>query len=190
MEIRNLSLKKSLLFLVVIFVALLQSAMTVQAAETATTTTATTTIPDQAEVEAKVREEFSDVPAMVEIARCESKFRQFTDSGNVFYGGYDNNMIGVFQFYESVHKSTADSLGYDLSTLEGNMDYARHLYQAEGLTPWNSSKSCWENASVENETSANTEPDVAELENKIKLLQKIVELLMILIELKAQASLS
>ena len=51
----------------------------VEANQTASTTTQS--------VEATVREYFADIPVMIEIARCESKFRQFADSGNVLRGG-------------------------------------------------------------------------------------------------------
>ena len=148
-------------------------------------------VHDQAAVRKAVVEEFSDVPEMIEIARCESKFRQYTDSGNPFYGGYGHQMIGVFQFYESVHNRTATTLGYDLTTLEGNIGYARYVYEMQGLTPWNSSRSCWESATVLElpfasfETVDITEkPTREELEAKLEQLRKIVALLTTLLELK------
>ena len=93
-------------------------------------------------VEAKVRESFKDVPQMIEVARCESKFRQYTDAGNPLRG--PGGMVGVFQFYESIHTPGALALGFDITTLEGNLGYARHVYNTEGLTPWNSSRWCWD----------------------------------------------
>ena len=53
----------------------------------AATTTATSTLHDSAVVESRVREVFAYAPVMVEIARCESKFRQFTDAGTVLRSG-------------------------------------------------------------------------------------------------------
>lgn len=150
-----------------------------------TTTTEAATAHNQVEVIQAVRAAFPDVPAMVEIARCESKFRQYTNSGNPFYGGYGSNMVGVFQVYEAVHRSTATTLGHDLKTLKGNVDYARYLYDTQGLTPWNSSKSCWEDA-LNTPVTINEEPTRAELETKLKQLQKLVALLKQLLELKAQ----
>src|SRR5688572_9021285 len=84
---------------------------------------------DPEEVEEAVREYFEDIPVMVEIARCESKFRQFTDSGNPFYGGYGGGMVGIFQIYESVHDNAARDLGFDIETVDGNIGYAHHLYK-------------------------------------------------------------
>jgi hypothetical protein len=109
-----------------------------QAAESVASTTASTTKLTPVEIEAKVRAAFADVPVMIEIAKCESKFRQFTDAGNVFYGGAGGGMVGIFQFYESIHKPTAAALGYDLATVDGNIAYAKHLYKEQGVTPWQS----------------------------------------------------
>lgn len=100
-------------------------------------------IHNSAAVEQAVRTFFADTPIMAEIARCESKFRQFTDSGNVLRGGYGNNMIGVFQFNEPVHAKAAKSLGLDINTLDGNLGYAKHLYLQSGTDPWVSSLTCW-----------------------------------------------
>lgn len=146
-------------------------------ATTATaTTTATTSIQTPAEIEKRVRKYFADVPVMIEIARCESKFRQFTDAGNVLRGGSAGGMIGIFQFFESIHQSPALKLGFDLNTVEGNLEYARHLYTQSSTTPW-----------------ASCVPDVVPVavvmskENKelqIKLLTKVVELLQELLKLE------
>jgi hypothetical protein len=99
------------------------------------------------DVETKVREYFADTPVMIEIARCESKFRQYADSGNPFYGGMGGLMVGVFQVYTDVHSSFALSIGHDITTLEGNLGYAKHLYLTEGTKPWVSSFPCWGAAS-------------------------------------------
>ena len=100
------------------------------------TTTATTTVQDQVAVEKQVRDYFADVPAMIQIARCESNFRQFTDSGSVLHGGASRGMIGVFQFNEQMHATAARTLGFNLATLEGNIGYARAVYMQQGTTPW------------------------------------------------------
>lgn len=95
------------------------------------------------DVESAVRAEFADAPVMIEIARCESKLRQYTDAGNPLYGGYQGRMVGIFQVYSDIHMSYAASLGMDIETTEGNIAYARHLYDREGTKPWLSSISCW-----------------------------------------------
>ncbi len=126
--------------------------------------------------EEAVRAFFKDIPVMIEIARCESKLNQFDAAGLPLRGGWNGGMVGVFQIYESVHTGTAASMGFDLSTLEGNMEYAKHLYLTQGTTPWNSGKSCWQSVA-----ETNTE----ELERRIELLQEIVGKLRQLLALKS-----
>jgi hypothetical protein len=141
-----------------------------------TTTTTTPVVQNQIEVEKRVREVFSDAPVMIEIARCESKFRQFTDSGNVLRGGAGGGMIGVFQFYEAIHEMPARALGFDLATLEGNLGYARHLYSTSGTRPW---APC-----VPAVIPVATTLSPAQKELQIKLLQQVIVLLQELLKLE------
>jgi hypothetical protein len=100
-----------------------------------------------AKTEAVVRAYFSDVPIMIKIAECESRFRQFADSGNPLHGGWDNKMVGVYQIYANIHRNDAAALGHDIETLEGNVAYARYLYDKKGTDPWMSSFPCWNDRS-------------------------------------------
>jgi len=138
---------------------------------TSTTIGVTTTAVlghDQAAVEKRVREYFADVPVMIEIARCESKFRQFTDSGAVLRSA---GMIGVFQFYEVVHSNAARALGHDLATLEGNLAYARHLYTQSGTQPWSACV-----PSSPPSADANVELQIQLMTQLIVLLQELLKL--------------
>lgn len=137
----------------------------------------------QAEVEARTREYFKDTPVMIEIARCESKFRQFTDSGNVLRGGSAGGMVGVFQFFESIHTTPAKALGFDITTLEGNLGYAKHVYNTEGTTPWNSAKACWNIPTTATPTPA-IKASKADLQKQIDLLLQLISLLKQLQSLK------
>ncbi|MEZ4104448.1 MAG: hypothetical protein R3B60_04140 [Candidatus Paceibacterota bacterium] len=139
---------------------------------------------NQAEVEKKVREYFAETPDMIEIARCESNFRQYTDSGKALRGGMNNQMVGVFQFNESLHSADAKKLGFDINTLEGNLAYAKYVYDSQGNTPWISVRHCWENPVLPKVTTVfnNTEqsiskPTKAELKAKIKQLLQLLQLL-------------
>ncbi len=95
------------------------------------------------EVESKVREYFKDIPIMIEVARCESTFTQFDKDGSVHRGVVNDADVGVMQVNEHYHLNTALKKGIDIHTLEGNLQYARDLYQKEGTVPWNSSSPCW-----------------------------------------------
>jgi hypothetical protein len=98
---------------------------------------------DKYTVEQKVTVYFADIPVMREIARCESKFRQTTLDGSVLRGEAVKQDLGVLQINERYHGANAKKLGLDLQTLEGNLMYARYLYEQEGTKPWNASSKCW-----------------------------------------------
>lgn len=99
---------------------------------------------DPAYVQARVRQYFADIPTMPEVARCESGFRQYGPDGLVLFDP-SYTMIGVFQI-SSAHMPEALALGLDITTLEGNLVYARHLFNLSGIDPWMSSFGCWGNA--------------------------------------------
>lgn len=94
-------------------------------------------------VEEYVRNYFSDIPVMIEIARCESRFRQHDANGEVLRGEQNSLDRGVMQINEFYHDENSAKLGYDILTLEGNTSYARHLFEKYGVKPWKSSAKCW-----------------------------------------------
>ncbi|MFZ2038787.1 MAG: hypothetical protein WAV11_02525 [Minisyncoccia bacterium] len=90
-----------------------------------------------------VREYYADQPILAEIAKCESTFRHFMSNGEVLRGIVNNGDVGVMQINERYHKDTATKLGFDLETIDGNLAYAKWLYDKEGTYPWISSSPCW-----------------------------------------------
>jgi len=95
-------------------------------------------------VEELVREYFADIPVMVEVARCESTFRHINSAtGQPLRGVVNSYDVGVMQINEIYHLERAEKLGLDIHTLEGNLDYARFLYQRKGTQPWSASRPCW-----------------------------------------------
>ena len=116
---------------------------------------------------------FADIPVMIEIAKCESGLRQFDWRGNALRGGMGSKMVGVFQIHADVHRETADLMGLDIDTLEGNIAYARRLYDKEGTGPWISSSSCWDKNSEESALEA----QIRELEAQIADLTEILNVL-------------
>lgn len=97
-------------------------------------------------LEDQVREYFKDYPVLAEIAKCESTFRHFKANGDVVRGKVNKSDVGVMQINEYYHDEKAVELGFDLHTLEGNVAYAKYLYEKEGTRPWNSSSKCWKKA--------------------------------------------
>jgi len=90
-----------------------------------------------------VRSYFSDVPVMIQIARCESQFRHTLADGSILQGEVDPADTGVMQINKRYHGKTATELGLDLSNLYDNMAYARSLYERKGTKPWSASAPCW-----------------------------------------------
>lgn len=119
----------------------LESASSTQATSTAATSTPVVP-PTNDGIEAKVRAYFASLPIMTEIARCESKFRQYNKLGDALDGGA-GGMIGIFQIHAKVHADFAKSMGMDIYTVDGNMAYAKYLNGKEGTNPWLSSIGCW-----------------------------------------------
>ncbi len=107
-------------------------------------------IADSKVVELTVKEYvnkyFSDVPVLIEVARCESQFRQHGKNGKTLTGLVNEFDLGVMQVNELYHLDKAKKLGHDLDTLEGNTAYARYLFETKGLQPWISSSKCWKNS--------------------------------------------
>lgn len=95
------------------------------------------------DVEVAVRDYFADIPALANVARCESQYRHTLANGSVLRGVVDPRDTGVMQINTYYHGDTAKKLGLDLTNFVDNMAYARHLYEEQGLAPWKASKSCW-----------------------------------------------
>jgi len=94
-------------------------------------------------LESYVRKHFEDTPILAEIARCESTFRQYGPDGKVLRGKVNSGDIGIMQINKYYHEEDASKLGFDIYTLEGNLGYAKWLYDKYGDDPWVSSSKCW-----------------------------------------------
>lgn len=91
-----------------------------------------------------VEHEFGTSSVMVLVAKCESHFRQFDADGKLLEGIEDPDDTGVFQINRRFgHTQDAQKLGINFETLEGNIQFARYLYDKNGLADWQASKHCW-----------------------------------------------
>ncbi len=101
-------------------------------------------LPTSAEVKLAVEKEFGIGSVMSMIAKCESVgYRQYDESGNVLRGKINPDDIGVFQINTYYHLESSKKMGLDIFTLQGNIAYAKYLYDTQGTRPWNWSKGCW-----------------------------------------------
>lgn len=94
-------------------------------------------------LEEYVKEYFKETPILAKIAKCESGFRQVGSDGMVLRGIVNKSDLGLLQVNEYYHGERASDLGYDLTTVNGNLAYAQYLYDKEGTQPWSASKKCW-----------------------------------------------
>jgi hypothetical protein len=124
---------------------------------TETTTAEANAIPTQvlgytyteSNTEQTVRTYFEDIPIMAEVAWCESRFEHVNaETGQVKRGHINPKDIGVMQINEYYHQATANKLEVDIFSLEGNLEYARYLYEREGTRPWNASRPCWQESTL------------------------------------------
>jgi hypothetical protein len=91
---------------------------------------------------AYVKEYYAETPILASIAWCESRHRHMGANGSVIKNP-TSTAIGVMQIMESIHDEDAKELGIDIKSLDGNLSYAKVLYEKQGTKPWNASKSCW-----------------------------------------------
>jgi hypothetical protein len=105
--------------------------------------TSTQALPQAQTVEQYVDNYFADEPIMSAIAQCESHYHQYAADGSIYRGKVNNQDVGVMQINEHYHASTAEKLGLDLYTIQGNVAYAQYLYEKQGTAPWVSSEPCW-----------------------------------------------
>jgi hypothetical protein len=119
------------------------------------------------DVETRVKQYFADIPVMPMIAKCESGFRQYGSNRlPLFDPSY--SMIGVFQV-SAAHLPEALGMGMDVTTLEGNMAYARTLYQSGGTDPWLDSFNCWGGMPVAPAADATSSTPVVKAPSAISL---------------------
>jgi len=108
-----------------------------------TSSTTETSFINSKVVEAYIKAQYADEPILVDVARCESTYRQFDQTGNILRGKVNSADVGVMQINEKYHADEAVKMGYNIYTTEGNVAFAKYLYKKYGGDPWSSSESCW-----------------------------------------------
>ena len=111
--------------------------------DTSANTQGQTAVEKPVTLENYVRGYFAETPILAEIAKCESRFRQVDKTGKILRGEVNHSDVGLLQINEAYHSEKALKLGLDLETINGNLAYAKYLYDKEGTKPWNASAGCW-----------------------------------------------
>jgi len=102
------------------------------------------TISIQDKIAEKAKQYGVNVELAKEIARCESGFRQFSEDGSVLKGKINPQDIGIFQINVKYHLDESKKLGYDIYSVDGNIEYAMVLLSEQGGSKhWDWSSGCW-----------------------------------------------
>lgn len=92
-------------------------------------------------------------PALLPVCSCESSYegnkhsipQQFEPaSTTVRTGRINKSDKGMCQINVKIHAAAIKAMNINVETAEGNVAFANHLYDTQGLKPWNWSKSCWQ----------------------------------------------
>lgn len=89
-------------------------------------------------------------PQIIKVAECESSLRQYDNTGNILRGVQNPADIGVLQINESIHSKELTGTTTNIYIANGNILFAKYLYNQFGLQPWLASKKCW--SKVDNST--------------------------------------
>ena len=100
-------------------------------------------MPAAQTVQQYVANYFADTPILIKVAECESHFKQYDKDGSVHRGVVNDQDVGIMQINEFYQGKTAQKLGIDIYSIQGNLTYAKYLYGREGVQPWSSSSPCW-----------------------------------------------
>jgi hypothetical protein len=100
---------------------------------------------DPAFVKAYTQDYFRDIPVMIAIIECESGFRQYEADGRLLVSPVKGSSAsGAAQILYITHKADwSDDPDTNITTLSGNLAYARKMYLESGTSPWNESIGCW-----------------------------------------------
>lgn len=89
------------------------------------------------------------VPQLKRVCSCESLGyatgtpTHYDKKGNVLHGKINDLDRGMCQINLGYHQETAEKMGIDVETEEGNITYANFLFKTQGLKPWKWSEGCW-----------------------------------------------
>ena len=75
-----------------------------------------------------------EIPELYETIRCESRFRQFDDKGNVLQSHTKD--MGVGQIHVPIWGEEAKRLGYDIYSFRGNMEMTKYILKVQGKKAW------------------------------------------------------
>lgn len=92
----------------------------------------------------KINLVFADAPYMIYVANCESSGLVHRENGQLIKNKTGTSAEGVFQVLMRLHAPQMRKMGLNPNRTDHYLSYVRHLYDVYGLSPWASSRHCWE----------------------------------------------
>lgn len=92
-----------------------------------------------------IADPFEGYPLLKKICECESGLTHYINEEKqvVLRGRVNRYDIGICQINEQYHRESIARTGYNIYTPEGNIRFAKLLYNKQGSKPWVWSKGCW-----------------------------------------------
>ena len=98
-----------------------------------------------APIETEPADLFFGYPTLKRICTCESNLTHYENAdGAVLRGRVNYRDVGICQINEFYQKGRIERFGFDIYTPEGNIAFAKALFNEMGTVPWESSRACWE----------------------------------------------
>ncbi len=92
------------------------------------------TVQKEISIKEKIAKEFKDVPRMMDVIYCESKFQQFGKDGKVLKSRTSDYGVGQIN---KVHLPEAKRLGLDIfNSVDDNIKMMRIIYDKQGINAW------------------------------------------------------
>ncbi len=86
---------------------------------------------------------FPEAPYMIYIANCESTGLVHRKNGKLLPNATGGSDRGVLQIHMDTHRAQIKKLGLNMEKNKHYFQFARILYDENGINPWNSSRHCW-----------------------------------------------
>lgn len=77
------------------------------------------------------------------VANCESTGLVHRNPDGTLIANPTSTARGVFQLLMRIHGPEMKRMGLDPNNDDDYMKYVRHLYNSQGLEPWDETRSCW-----------------------------------------------
>ena len=90
------------------------------------------TTPD--EIRGLIASEVGENDPILRVVRCESGFRQYDATGGVLTSTTSDK--GVFQINTGYWLKKSQDLGFDIDTIDGNIDMGLWIYKNVGINQW------------------------------------------------------